>query len=92
MDWLNYHHLLYFWAVAKEGSIFEVEKNVAGKAPVDDIQMDDLTINKKKVNNVQNSKKSFILVISDFYYENSAIILKDELVKKTQNNNKPNQA
>ena len=21
MDWLNYHHLLYFWAVAKEGSI-----------------------------------------------------------------------
>lgn len=73
--------------VAKEGSIFEVEKNVAGKAPVDDIQMDDLTINKKKVNNVQNSKKSFILVISDFYYENSAIILKDELVKKTQNNN-----
>jgi LysR family transcriptional activator of nhaA len=21
MDWLNYHHLLYFWTVAKEGSI-----------------------------------------------------------------------
>ncbi len=21
MDWLNYHHLLYFWAVAKEGTI-----------------------------------------------------------------------
>src|SRR6185295_15861038 len=21
MDWLNYHHLLYFWAVAKHGSI-----------------------------------------------------------------------
>ncbi len=21
MDWLNYHHLLYFWSVAKEGSI-----------------------------------------------------------------------
>ncbi len=21
MDWLNYHHLLYFWAVAREGSI-----------------------------------------------------------------------
>ena len=21
MEWLNYHHLLYFWAVAKEGSI-----------------------------------------------------------------------
>jgi LysR family transcriptional activator of nhaA len=21
MEWLNYHHLLYFWMVAKEGSI-----------------------------------------------------------------------
>lgn len=21
MDWLNYHHLLYFWTVAKEGTI-----------------------------------------------------------------------
>src|SRR5436305_6181642 len=21
MDWLNYHHLLYFWAVAKTGSV-----------------------------------------------------------------------
>ena len=21
MDWLNYHHLLYFWHVAKEGSV-----------------------------------------------------------------------
>ena len=21
MDWLNYHHLLYFWGVAREGTI-----------------------------------------------------------------------
>ena len=21
MDWLNYHHLMYFWMVAKEGGI-----------------------------------------------------------------------
>ncbi|MDB6119175.1 MAG: hypothetical protein JWO08_2956, partial [Verrucomicrobiaceae bacterium] len=21
MDWLNYHHLRYFWTVAKEGSL-----------------------------------------------------------------------
>ena len=24
MNWLNYHHLLYFWAVAKEGSLGRV--------------------------------------------------------------------
>ena len=23
MDWLNYHHLLYFWTVAREGSVSE---------------------------------------------------------------------
>lgn len=23
MDWLNYHHLLYFWEVARKGSIKE---------------------------------------------------------------------
>jgi LysR family transcriptional activator of nhaA len=21
MDWINYHHLLYFWVVAREGSV-----------------------------------------------------------------------
>lgn len=26
MDWLNYHHLLYFWVVAKQGSITQASK------------------------------------------------------------------
>lgn len=28
MDWLNYHHLLYFWAVAKEGSIVKASETL----------------------------------------------------------------
>ena len=28
MEWLNYHHLLYFWTVAKEGSIARACKNL----------------------------------------------------------------
>jgi LysR family transcriptional activator of nhaA len=28
MEWLNYHHLLYFWVVAKEGSITEASKRL----------------------------------------------------------------
>jgi len=28
MDWLNYHHLLYFWVVAKEGSIAQASKKL----------------------------------------------------------------
>src|SRR5579863_1709495 len=26
MEWLNYHHLLYFWVVAREGSITKASK------------------------------------------------------------------
>jgi LysR family transcriptional activator of nhaA len=32
MEWLNYHHLLYFWTVAKEGSIVRAGKRL-GLAP-----------------------------------------------------------
>ena len=28
MEWLNYHHLLYFWTVAKEGSIAKASKEL----------------------------------------------------------------
>ena len=28
MEWLNYHHLLYFWMVAKEGSIVRAGKEL----------------------------------------------------------------
>ena len=28
MDWLNYHHLFYFWVVAKEGSIAQASKEL----------------------------------------------------------------
>ena len=68
--------------IAKEGSIFDEEKTVADKAPVDQIKMNDLSIS------IENNKKksyknnNFIIVISDFYYKESAINLKNELVKK----------
>ena len=28
MEWLNYHHLLYFWAVAKEGSVAQASREL----------------------------------------------------------------
>jgi LysR family transcriptional activator of nhaA len=33
MEWLNYHHLLYFWTVAKEGSIVRAGKELRLSAP-----------------------------------------------------------
>ena len=35
MEWLNYHHLLYFWTVAKEGSIVRASKELRLAHPDD---------------------------------------------------------
>ena len=33
MDWLNYHHLLYFWVVSREGSIVKAAKKLGVAQP-----------------------------------------------------------
>ena len=69
--------------VAKKSNTFDEEKNVAEKAPVDEIKMDDLNSNEEKVETKKKiDKYNFILVISDFYYETSANNLMSELAKK----------
>jgi len=73
--------------IAKDGNTFEEEKNVAGKAPVDEIKMNDLTKEQAKKSENKPERKKFILVISDFYYEDSALELKRDLIKKTGLNN-----
>ena len=72
--------------VAKEGTIFDEEKNVALKAPVEKIEIDNLSkedSNKDKKKNKKNAK-NFVLVIGDFYYEESAVNLRKELLSKTK--------
>ena len=73
--------------IAKEGNTLEEEKNVADKAPVEEIKMNDLTINKTQTNKKSNKKNHFILVISDFYYMDTANNLKNELIKEININN-----
>ena len=70
--------------LAKKAKMYEEEKQVAEKAPVEGISINDLSINKKK--NKKNQKKdkfNYIIKIADFYYENSAKLMqkriKDEL-------------
>jgi len=70
--------------IAKEGNTFKEEKNVAEKAPIDAVMMDDLSENPLDRKKKLNKKNNFILVISDFYYRNSAENLKQNLTKKTQ--------
>ena len=73
--------------IAKESNIFDEEKKVAETAPVEDIQMDDLTKMKSTSKKKIYKKNSFVLVVSDFFYLNSANNLKTELVKKTKISN-----
>ena len=73
--------------LAKKSEIFDEEKNVSEKAPVAEIKMNDLTKDDTNTKKKSNKKTNFILVISDFYYEVSAITLKKDLVKKTKMNN-----
>ena len=73
--------------IAKKSEIYEEEINVSEKVPVDAIKMNDLTKDDTETKKKSDKKSNFILVISDFYYEESAISLKKDLVKKTKMNN-----
>src|SRR5512133_3896684 len=33
MEWLNYHHLRYFWVVAREGSLRKAAEKLQGSPP-----------------------------------------------------------
>ena len=68
--------------ISKKAKTFEEEKNVANTAPVEKIEIDNISsisINDSKPEN----NKNFFLILSDFYYQESAINLKKELVSKT---------
>ena len=73
--------------IAKKSNTFDEEKKVAEKVPVDKIKMDDLSKKEPEIEKEISEKSNFILVINDFYFEDSANNLKIELVKKTGMNN-----
>ncbi len=70
--------------VAKKAKMYDEEKEVADKAPVDGISISDLSKNKKKIKkNKKIDNFNYIIKLADFYYENSAKMMqkriKDEL-------------
>ena len=73
--------------IAKKSEIFDEEKNVVEKVPVDEVKMDDLAKDENVIEKKKIKSKNFILVISDFYYLDSANNLKNELLKKTKMSN-----
>ena len=58
--------------IAKKAKTFDEEKNVAEKAPVDGITIDNLGEDLNKKNQVKKHKFLYSIKIADFYYKNSA--------------------
>jgi len=69
--------------IAKKSKMFEEERTVAEKAPVDGIQINDLNNKKTKTKKKKNKKFSYSIKIADFYYEDTALIMKDRIIKQT---------
>ena len=61
--------------VAKKTKTFDEEKSVAVKAPVDDISINDLNIEKKVGKKIFNTKFSYTIKIADFYFKDTALIM-----------------
>ena len=70
--------------IAKKAKTFDEEKNVAVKAPVDGIKIDNLGNSNqlKKVPSIKNNFK-YSIKIADFYYNQSAINMAERIINET---------
>lgn len=73
--------------IAKKTNTFDEEKTVAAKVPVDQINIKDLNVKKMKVIKKNVKLTNFYLLISDFYYYDSANNLKSNLNKQIKSDN-----
>ena len=69
--------------IAKKAKMFEEEKKVAEKVPVNNVSISDLNTNKTKNIKRKNKNFSYTLKIADFYFENSALLMKNRITNET---------
>jgi len=68
--------------LAKKSKMYDEEREVANKAPVDGISISDLNSKKKKKEKIVKKEKfKYIIKIADFYYENTAINMQQKIKK-----------
>ena len=70
--------------VAKRAKTFDEEKKVANKAPVNNINISYLSIKEKNSKNELSKKFSYEIKIADFYFNDTASLLVDRIVKETK--------
>ena len=69
--------------VAQKAKTYDEEKNVAVKAPVDGISINDLNIEKKKTKKNYSTKFSYTIKIADFYFNDTALMLFSRIKTET---------
>ena len=69
--------------VAKRAKMFEEEKKVASKAPVNSINISDLNIEKTKTKNKISKNFSYEIKIADFYFNDTALLLINRIINET---------
>ena len=70
--------------IAKKAKTFKEEKNVADKAPVDGIKIDNLGKNKELKKTIKKKKFfKYSIKIADFYYKDSAKNMSDRIINET---------
>ena len=69
--------------VAKRAKTFEEEKEVANKAPVNNINISDLNIKEINTKNELSKKFSYQIKIADFYFNDTASLLVNRIIKET---------
>ena len=69
--------------IAKEAKTYDEEKNVADKAPVDNIQIKEIGKDSKKKKKVKKKQFNYILKIADFYFQKSANQMKSRISDET---------
>ena len=74
--------------LAKKAKMYEEEKKVAEKAPVEGVSISDLSLNKEKIDKDKvKANFSYIIKIADFYYLNTAKLMQKRIIDELKLDN-----
>ena len=73
--------------IAKKAKIYEKEKEVANKAPVDSVNINDLNSNTEKEIKPLKTKFRYIIKVADFYFNDTAQSMVNRIITETDQKN-----
>jgi hypothetical protein len=76
--------------IAKKAKTYDEEKEVANKAPVNDISINDLNKKKSYKKKITNNSFSYIIKVADFYFNETALKMIERIIIETKIKNPKN--